>query len=240
MGYIKLERKLFESSLWTSEPFTRGQAWVDLIAMANFADRDRFYKGTVQHVERGQVVTSTRTLAERWGWSKKKVSGFLRALERAQMVTRDGTTKWTTLTLVNYGLYQDKGTTQEPQNGTRRNRRGTNEEPMRNLQEEMIIKEKNDNGGTKPPTRAEVSAYIEEKGLQVDPDRFVDYYESVGWEVNGKPMRSWKAACRRWSGTEDFDRKQSQPKSYDELMEEARKLTPEDLYGPTWNGGTTA
>ncbi|MBQ1792258.1 MAG: hypothetical protein II008_18935 [Oscillospiraceae bacterium] len=109
---------------------------------------------------------------------------------------------------------------------------------MRNLQEEMIIKEKNDNGGTTPPTRADVAAYIEEKGLQVDPDRFMDYYEAIGWEINGRPIKDWRAACRRWSGTKDYGKEE--PKSFDDVMEEARKLTPEDLYGPTWNGGKTS
>lgn len=237
MGFIKLNRKLFESSLWTSEPFTRGQAWVDLIAMANFADRDKFYRGSVQRVQRGQIVTSTRALAERWNWSKKKVSGFIRALERAQMVTRDGTTRWTTLTLVNYGVYQNEGSTEEPQKGPQRRRKGDAKEPQRVLQEEGKEGKKG-NGGTQPPTRAEVSAYIEEKNLQVDPERFVDYYEATGWEINGKPIKDWRAACRRWSGTKDYGKEQ--PKSFDDVMEEARKLTPEDLYGPTWNGGTTS
>lgn len=237
MGFIKLNRKLFESSLWTSEPFTRGQAWVDLIAMANFADRDKFYRGSVQRVQRGQIVTSTRALAERWNWSKKRVSGFLRALERAQMVTRDGTTRWTTLTLENYDFYQSEGTTEEPQKGTRRRRKGATEEPQRVLQEEGKEGKKG-NGETKPPTRADVAAYIEEKGLQVDPDRFMDYYEAIGWEINGRPIKDWRAACRRWSGTKDYGKEE--PKSFDDVMEEARKLTPEDLYGPTWNGGKTS
>ncbi|KKM27895.1 hypothetical protein LCGC14_1570130 [marine sediment metagenome] len=34
-GYIKLWRKLQNSSLWLDEKFTRGQAWVDLICLAN-------------------------------------------------------------------------------------------------------------------------------------------------------------------------------------------------------------
>lgn len=48
-----------------------------------------------------------------------------------------------------------------------------------------------------PPTVDEVRAYCEEKGYtDVDPVRFVAFYESVGWVVGKarKPMRSWKAA----------------------------------------------
>ena len=48
-----------------------------------------------------------------------------------------------------------------------------------------------------PPTVEEVRAYCKEKGYaDVDPVRFVAFYESVGWVVGKarKPMRSWKAA----------------------------------------------
>lgn len=239
-GYFKIERDFLSSPFWLAEEFTKAQAWIDLIGMANFADKTKFYKGAFQKVKRGQIITSQQSLANRWKWSRHRVSDFLRTLEGAAMVTTERTTHGTLLTVVNYGFYQDGGSTKGRKTGQPKDAGGTFDGHRRDIQEESKEGIKEGNGGTTPPTRAEVSAYIEEKGLQVDPDRFVDYYESVGWEVNGKPMRSWKAACRRWSGTEDFDRKQSQQKSYDELMEEARKLTPEDLYGPTWNGGQTS
>ena len=51
-----------------------------------------------------------------------------------------------------------------------------------------------------PPTVDEVRAYCEEKGSYwIDPERFVDYYESRGWILtNGKKMVDWKAAVRLW------------------------------------------
>ena len=30
-GWIKLHRSMFDNDLWTAEPFTKGQAWIDLI-----------------------------------------------------------------------------------------------------------------------------------------------------------------------------------------------------------------
>ena len=51
-----------------------------------------------------------------------------------------------------------------------------------------------------PPTVDDVRAYCEEKGSYwIDPERFVDYYESRGWILtNGKKMVDWKAAVRLW------------------------------------------
>jgi len=48
------------------------------------------------------------------------------------------------------------------------------------------------------PTLAEVQAYCAERGNTVDPQKFVDYYESNGWKVGKNPMRDWRAAVRTW------------------------------------------
>ena len=52
-----------------------------------------------------------------------------------------------------------------------------------------------------PPTTEEVREYVEEKNLSdyVDPDDFVDFYASKGWQVGKSSMRDWKAAVRGWA-----------------------------------------
>lgn len=49
-----------------------------------------------------------------------------------------------------------------------------------------------------PPTVEDVRAYCLERGNQVDPERFVDYYTANGWKVGKNPMKDWKAAVRTW------------------------------------------
>ena len=49
-----------------------------------------------------------------------------------------------------------------------------------------------------PPTVEDVRAYCKERGNAVDPERFVDFYESKGWRVGNQPMKDWKAAVRTW------------------------------------------
>ncbi len=33
----------------------------------------------------------------------------------------------------------------------------------------------------------------------VDPERFVNFYQSKGWKIGRDPMKDWKAAVRGWS-----------------------------------------
>lgn len=60
-----------------------------------------------------------------------------------------------------------------------------------------------------PPTLAEVQSYVAERHSPVDPQEFIDFYESKGWMVGKIPMKNWKAACRnaekweRWAKTAD-------------------------------------
>lgn len=59
------------------------------------------------------------------------------------------------------------------------------------------------------PTLAEVQSYVAERHSPVDPQEFIDFYESKGWMVGKTPMKNWKAACRnaekweRWAKAAD-------------------------------------
>ena len=54
-----------------------------------------------------------------------------------------------------------------------------------------------------PPTLEEVQAYIAERTLAVDAERFMDYYTANGWMVGKNHMKDWKAAVRHWSRGDD-------------------------------------
>ena len=49
-----------------------------------------------------------------------------------------------------------------------------------------------------PPTIEEVKAYCQERGNNVDAQKFIDFYESKGWMIGKNKMKSWQAAVRTW------------------------------------------
>jgi len=68
----------------------------------------------------------------------------------------------------------------------------------------------------KIPTTNEVKEYAESIGYNLDPDKFIDYYEMVGWRVNKQPMKNWKAAVRTWKRNEkSYQRQISKPYNKD-------------------------
>lgn len=106
-GYIRLYRKLTAHFLWQDKPFSKGQAWIDLLFMANHTDTCFFLGDTLVTAEAGQVVTSEMKLANRWGWSRQKVRSFLAVLVTENMIVKAPSRNRTVLTLCNYSTFNE-------------------------------------------------------------------------------------------------------------------------------------
>lgn len=107
-GYIKLYRSFIHSDLWLKEPFTKGQAWVDLIALTNFKPGEMEIKnGTTIKVKRGQCGYSLKGLADRWSWSRAKVKRFFVTLKNEEMINFEEVENRYIITILNYRKYQD-------------------------------------------------------------------------------------------------------------------------------------
>ncbi|MGN0337878.1 MAG: hypothetical protein ACI4EE_10335 [Lachnospiraceae bacterium] len=194
-NWIKLNRSITDHWLWSSgETFSRGQAFIDLLLMAAYADHPVMSQGKKIDLKRGSMVTSIRYLSDRWRWSKDKTMHFLNDLEADGTIKKVSDTKRTVLTIVNYDKYQGLVTSERTQNGHK-----TDAERTQNGQtKERKEGKRNISNIFVPPTVEEVKAYCEEKGYSVDPCQFVDFYESKGWMVGKSKMKDWKASVRTW------------------------------------------
>ena len=55
----------------------------------------------------------------------------------------------------------------------------------------------------KPPTLQEVVEYINEKGYQVDPKAFFEYYNNEDWkDAKGQRVKNWKGRLATWAKRE--------------------------------------
>jgi len=124
-GWISIYRQIQEHWIWQSkEPFDKRSAWISLLLKANHKDTKMMIDSKTIEVKKGSFITSELKLAEEWKWGRKKVRTFLKGLETDQMVTKNSTTKYTTITIENWDLYQNK----EQQKEQRRNNGGTTRE----------------------------------------------------------------------------------------------------------------
>lgn len=85
-GYIKIPRDLFASAEWlTPRVFGKVDAQLDLLQLATYTEERiiRCKSGDVT-LRRGQLLTTMRHLADRWGWSAASVHRFLSSLREVR------------------------------------------------------------------------------------------------------------------------------------------------------------
>lgn len=105
-GWIKVHRTIWENKIWLGEPFTKGQAWVDLLLLADYEDSSNYKKGC--------VYKSVLFLSDRWQWSRGKTRRFLSQLESQHMIQQKSQPNGHVITIVKYGFYQDGEPTKKP------------------------------------------------------------------------------------------------------------------------------
>lgn len=59
------------------------------------------------------------------------------------------------------------------------------------------------------PTFQEVSDYCQERKNSVNPEKWINFYQSNGWKVGKNSMKDWKAAIRTWENN-SFESKNNQ------------------------------
>lgn len=109
-NYFVVNRKLLFNDRWLEEPFTKGQAWVDMFGLARYKDGFIRVNGERIDLKRGQLGWSQVKLAERWKWSRGKVKRFLNELENDQNIVQhmEQRNKYRTsiITILNYDDWQ--------------------------------------------------------------------------------------------------------------------------------------
>ncbi|WP_317411739.1 hypothetical protein [Clostridium baratii] len=148
-GWLKLYRSIKGHWLWEDKPFSRGQAFIDLLLMVNHKDNKILFNGELIEVKRGSRITSLRQLSEGWGWSTSKTKKFLELLEKEKMITIKSDNKKTLVTIENYGLYQDVGNTEETEKKQERNTEEIQKKIKKNSKENQKKTNKNDKEGYK-------------------------------------------------------------------------------------------
>ena len=162
-------------------------------------------KGQVIELEAGQLIVSEKKLAEKWDWSRGKVRRFLSLLESLQMIQVNGTAYGTLVTIENYTKYQCDGTSDGTSDGThiKKDKKVKKVKKDKNIYNNARARAcKTHTANFSPPDVQDVKAYCMERKNNVDPERFIDFYEAKGWMVGKNKMKDWRAAVRNWERNE--------------------------------------
>ena len=117
-GRVVLTKRLLNHAVWGRDPASYGQAWVDLILLANDQPRTVFIHSEAVALERGQLAWSIQSLEKRWKRSGEWIAGFLKFCVSETMLLVDSNRRRTIITVVNYEAYNPAVTVSEPESDT--------------------------------------------------------------------------------------------------------------------------
>lgn len=193
-GFVALHRSLLNWG-WHADPAT-GWLFVNLLLMANWTDSE--WQGMT--IKRGQLATGRKALAAQTGLSEQTVRTSLNHLKSTNEITITSTNKFSVITVVNYGKFQDisEMLTSTSTNDLTNDQPATNQQLTTYEQEEQEKQSIEPRKRFTPPTVEDVESYCRERGNAVDAQCFVDFYASKGWKVGNAGMKDWHAAVRSW------------------------------------------
>jgi hypothetical protein len=197
-GAIFLHREITDHWLWKDKPFSKGQAWVDMILLANHTENKVPYNDKVTIISRGEFIRSERFLAMRWGWSKASVHRFLILLKNDSMIDIKSNQKANQISILNYNEYQEIRTKKEP----KVNQKRTSSEPVVNLnnnEEECIKNDKNIYRTSVKLLKTEYDSLIADYGERQISDIIDDLENYIVNTKKGKdPYQEHNLTLRSW------------------------------------------
>jgi hypothetical protein len=141
-GYLALWRRFFRHPFWKEKrKFSRAEAWIDILASANFDKEPRreLIRGQLHIVEYGECVMSTRYCAKRWGWTQSAVSRFFKLLTgNLEQIALKPNQSSNHIIIINFEKYDPKRLTRDSdatQTRLRRDSRATQSKELKELKE---------------------------------------------------------------------------------------------------------
>lgn len=212
-GFVKIPRRLFETRWWHQKRiFSESDAIIDL------------YQGVDK---KNMMVTTLRSLADKWIWNQMKVTRFLNKLQKEGYLLIESNGTGTVITITDFGqsvtpsvtdenekcysetpinkgvddseCYTQPVTSVTPSVKPRAYKNDNYISCLNENKEEPPISPKRGTPRFIKPTIEEIRSYCKEKGYNIDAEQFWNFYESKGWVVGKSPMKNWKACCFTWT-----------------------------------------
>ena len=204
-GWIKLYRETLDNPTVMKDG-DHLAVWVWLLMNATSKKKPVRFGGEQIYLKPGELTTGRKKIASALRISEYKVQRILSMFENAQQIAQRTDRQCRLITILNWNKYQERA---------QRNAQDLHNEPPTNRQR-PDTKQEGEKGRREreyphAPSFEEVREYVEEKGYQMDPEAFFDYYSEINWiKKNGQPIVDWKASVRTWARREKEFKKSGQ------------------------------
>lgn len=104
---MNISAELQNHWLWHDKPFSKGQAWIDLVLQSEKNQTRTIFRNKVFYLNKDQIITSDNELALRWEWSRTKLRDFLSLLQDTSMIKIDRDHTKTIITILHQPEIQE-------------------------------------------------------------------------------------------------------------------------------------
>lgn len=238
-GWVKLYRKFLDSKEWTGSTSAQREVFIVLLLLAAH-EPHKMYIGQEEVVlQPGQVFISVEGICKYIGRlsTRQKTRGAIDKFCKSGFLTKESTSYGMLITIVNWDKYQSSGDYgNQVDNPCTTMGQPPHNQVVNHKQEDIKNDKECKNNIVRfaAPTLDEVKAYCDERHNNIDPQRFIDFYESKGWMVGKNKMKSWKAAVRTW---ERYEGQSSSPGPAQKSNYDSRSYDDDFLNSLYKNGG---
>ena len=211
-GWIKIHRGICDSAIFNDAEALK--LWIYILCNAAHKDHDTIYYGKVVHLKKGEFITGRKVLSQKLCTTEYRVHRTLLLLEKLGNVHITSNNRFTLVSVVNWGKYQDdikKFNSKSTANQQQINNRSTTNQQQTNTTEECKeckeckegeevytrARSREDTPPT-PPTLEEIRLFCSERCSSVNPVRFYNYNASRNWQG----VADWKLKIEEWEQNE--------------------------------------
>ena len=207
-GYVKFWRKSLDSGILANADVW--QVFSYLLLNASHKEYTLLVGNTPVKLKPGQLVTGRDALAQKLCSTQKKIRTALDTLEKMQIIGRERASKYSIISVINWGIYQEQGPAEGQQQGHDRANRGPAEGQQRatnnNIEHKTREEEEEEREREAPPPTA---APPPEKNIQEEhpPDviAFVQEFQQKAKELGGNMAPAITSSLIR-SGCQEVSR----------------------------------
>ena len=192
-GWIKCYRSIMDSAVWDDEWLVK--LWLWCLLRANHQKRN--FKGV--DIERGQFVTGRMSAADELGVSPSKWYRGMERLVSLGCITTTANSNWTTVTVCNYGVYQDASDDERTANEQQMNsQRTANEQPADTIEECKNVRMEED---IQIKERVDLTESTEDRKRRLAAEHVASWPMPHGDESLRQLVTNWQAARKEKQGS---------------------------------------
>ena len=219
-GYIKLYRQMLQWEWYTDANTFR--VFLHCLFKANW--KDGRYRGQI--IKRGSFVTGRKALAKELKMSEQEIRTALEHLKATNEITIKATNRYSVITVVNYGVYQDLPNTEQPTKQPTKHQ--TNNQQLTTIEESKNIRKeeytltdaREESEPMKHPYGIYNNVYLTDQEMdeliKAYPGEYQDMIENLSayMRSKGKVYGDHYATMMKWK-REDAEKKRQQADTYD-------------------------